>query len=221
AGTRAPGGPRAPPRQALRPGCEELADQIRGQLPAVVGRRAPKDGKRQEILIESVPGVRRIAALVDSSITTPSQLRKLEDGARARGVELSIHQIAWREEIGNAIDAAKATGAEALNVLASPLLFSSRAFILHRIAALRLPAIYQFPEMAEQGGLIGYGPLIVQLFRDIVSRQLAKLLRGSKPADLPVEQPTKFKLVINLKTAKVIGLEIPSTLLATADEVIE
>src|SRR5262245_2417260 len=218
---RLPREARDPARQALRPGCEELAAQIRRQLPAVVGRRAPKDGKRQEILIESVPGVRRIAALVDSSITTPSQLRKLEDGARARGVELSIHQIAWREEIGNATDAAKATGAEALNVLASPLLFSSRAFILHRIAALRLPAIYQFPEMAEQGGLIGYGPLIVQLFRDIMSRQLAKLLRGSKPADLPVEQPTKFKLVINLKTAKVIGLTVPAALLSLADEVIE
>ena len=106
-------------------------------------------------------------------------------------------------------------------MLASPLLFSSRAFIFHRLAALRLPAVYQFPEMAEQGGLIGYGPLLVQLFRDIVSRQLANLLRGSKPADLPVEQPTKFKLVINLKTAKALGLEVPPTLLARADEVIE
>src|SRR5262245_8447237 len=179
------------------------------------------DGKRQEILIESVPGVRRIAALVDSSTTTPSQLRMLEDGARARGVELSIHRVTWREEIGSAIDAAKAAGAGALNVLASPLLFSSRAFIFHRLAALHLPAAYQFPEMAEQGGLIGYGPLLVQLLRDIVSRQLANLLRGSKPADLPVEQPTKFKLVINLKTAKALGIDVPPTLLARADEVIE
>jgi len=192
-----------------------------GNITGITILSSELDGKRQEILIESVPGARRIAALVDSGTTTPSQLRMLADGARARGVELSIHQIAWREEIGNAIDAAKATGAEALNVLALPLLFSSRAFIFHRIAALRLPAIYQFPEMAEQGGLIGYGPLIVQLFRDIVSRQLAKLLRGSKPADLPVEQPTKFKLVINPKTAKALGLEVPPTLLARADEVIE
>src|SRR5262245_54747672 len=89
------------------------------------------DGKRQEILIEAVPGARRIAALVDSNTTTPSQLRMLEDAARARGVELSIHRVAWREEIGSAIDAAKAARAGALNVLASPLLFGSRAFIFH------------------------------------------------------------------------------------------
>jgi putative ABC transport system substrate-binding protein len=160
------------------------------------------DGKRQEILIEAVSGLRRIAALVDSNTTTPSQLRVLEDAARARGVELAIHQVAWREEIGSAIDAAKAAGAGALNVLASPILFTSRAFIFNRAEALRLPAVYQFPEMAEQGGLIAYGPPLVPLFREIMSRQLAKLLRGSKPADLPVEQPTKFELVINLKTAR-------------------
>jgi len=179
------------------------------------------DGKRQEILIEAVPGVSRIAALVDSNTTTPSQLRVLQEAAHARNVELSIHQIAWREEIGSAIDAAKATGAGALNVLASTLLFNSRAFIFNRVAALRLPAGYQFPEMAEQGGLIGYGPLIVQLFRDAMSRQLAKLLRGSKPADVPVEQPTKFELVINLQAAKAIGHNVPVPLLLRADKVIE
>ena len=179
------------------------------------------DGKRQEILIEAVPGVRRIAALVDSNTTTPSRLRALEEAARARGVELSIHRVARREEIGSAIDAAKAADAGALNVLASSLLFNSRAFIFGRVAALRLPAMYQWPEMAEEGGLIGYGPLIVQLYRDIMSRQLAKLLRGAKPTDLPVEQPTRFELVINLKTAKAIGHEVPAALVLRADEVIE
>src|SRR5262249_28509455 len=122
-------------------------------------------------------------ALVDSNTTTPSRLRALEEAARARGVELSSHQVARREEIASAIDAAKAADAGALNVLASSLLFNSRAFILDRVATLRLPAMYQWPEMAEEGGLIGYGPLIVQLYRDILSRQLAKLLRGVKPAD--------------------------------------
>ena len=192
-----------------------------GNITGVTILSSELDGKRQEILIEAVPGVHRIAALVDSNTTTPSQLRTLEDGARARGVELSIHRVAWREEIGSAIDAAKATGAGALNVLASSLLFNSRTFIFQRLAALRLPAVYQFPEMAEQGGLIGYGPLLVQLFRDIVSRQLAQLLRRSKPTDVPVEQPTKFVLVINVKTAKAMNHEFSTELLSRADEVIE
>src|SRR6516165_10416596 len=179
------------------------------------------DGKRQDILIEAAPGVRRIAALVDSNTTTSSQLRVLEDAARARSVELSVHQVAWREEIGNAIDGAKASGAGALNVLASSMLFNSRTFIFQHVATLRLPTVYQFPEMAEQGGLIGYGPLIVQLFRDVMSRQLAKLLRGAKPAELPVEQPTKFELVVNLRTAKAMGYELPTGLVLRADKVIE
>ena len=179
------------------------------------------DGKRQEILIEAVPGARRIAALADSNVSTPPRLRALEDAARARGVDLSIHSVAHREEIGSAIDAAKAAGVEGLNVLSSPLLFNSRAFIFDRAAALRLPAVYQWPEMAEEGGLIGYGPLIVSLFRDTMSRQLAKLLRGAKPAELPVEQPTKFELVVNLRTAKAMGYELPTGLVLRADKVIE
>lgn len=179
------------------------------------------DGKRQEILIEAVPGVRRIAALADSHTTTPSRLSALEDAARARGVSLSIHAVTRREDIANAIDAAKAADAGALNVLASALLFNNRDIIFDRIATLHLPAIYQWPEMAEQGGLIGYGPLIVQLYRDIMSRQLAKLLRGIKPADLPVEQPTRFELVINLRAAKAIGHEVPAPLVLRADKVIQ
>jgi putative tryptophan/tyrosine transport system substrate-binding protein len=151
------------------------------------------DGKRQEILIEAVPGVHRIAALADSNVSTPPRLRALEDAARASGVELSVHSVSRREEIGSAVDAAKAIGAQGLNVLASALLFNSRGFIFDRAAALRLPAVYQWPEMAEEGGLIDYGPMIISLFRDTVSRQLAKLLRGAQPADLPVEQPSRFE----------------------------
>src|SRR5215468_8997903 len=179
------------------------------------------DGKRQEILIEAAPRVRRIAALADIHTTTPSRLTELEEAARARGVELSIHQVARREEIASAIDAAKAADAGALNVLASALLFNNRAIIFDRVASLRLPAMYQWPEMAEQGGLIGYGPLIVELYRDIMSRQLAKLLRGINLAVLPVEQPTRFELVINLKAAKAIGHEVPAPLVLRADKVIE
>jgi len=196
-------------------------DRPGGNTTGVTLLASELDGKRQEILIEAVPGARRIAALADIHTTTPSGLSELEDAARARGVALSIHRVARREEIATAIDAAKAADAGALNVLASALLFNNRNIIFDRVATLRLPAAYQWPEMADQGGLIGYGPLIVQLYRDIMSRQLAKLLRGIKPADLPVEQPTRFELVINLRAAKSIGHEIPASLVLRADKVIE
>ena len=160
------------------------------------------DGKRQEILMEAVPGVHRIAALADTNVSRLSQLQALEDAARARGVELSILRLTRPEEITPALDAAKASGAEALNVLASALFFNNRTIILDRVAALSLPAMYQWPEWAEEGGLIGYGPRVVQLFRDVLSRQLAALLRGAKPADIPVEQPTRFELVINLRAGQ-------------------
>jgi ABC-type uncharacterized transport system substrate-binding protein len=196
-------------------------DRPAGNTTGVTLLASELDGKRQEILIEAVPGARRIAALADIHTTTPSGLSELEDAARARGVALSIHRVARREEIGSAIDAAKAADAGALNVLASALLFNNRSIIFDRVATLRLPAAYQWPEMADQGGLIGYGPLIVQLYRDIMSRQLAKLLRGIKPADLPVEQPTRFELVINLRAAKSIGHDVPTSLVLRADKVIE
>jgi putative ABC transport system substrate-binding protein len=93
--------------------------------------------------------------------------------------------------------------------------------IIEQARTLRLPAIYQWPEVAEQGGFIGYGPRIVQLFRDLLARQLVKALRGTKAADLPVEQPAKFELVINLQTAKAIGHEVPAGLVLRADKVIE
>ena len=179
------------------------------------------DGKRQDILIEAVPGLRRMAALADSSTTAPRQLQALQDAARARGVELSIYEIAKPNEIVAAIDAAKKVDAAALNVLASPLLFAARQVIMERATALHLPAMYQWPEVAEQGGLLGYGPRLVLIYREILARQMVSLLRGIKPGDIPVEQPTKFELVINLKTAKALGLTVPPTLLARADEVIE
>ena len=115
---------------------------------------------------------------------------------------------------------AQAAGAQALQVLATPLFFANQKLIIERTAALKLPAIYQWPELAEAGGLAGYGPRLTEVFRQR-ARQLAKILRGAKPADIPVEQPDKFELVINLRTAKAIGLEVPPALLDLADKVIE
>ena len=179
------------------------------------------DGKRQDILIEVLPGLRHMAALADSNTTAPQELQALQDAARIRGVAVSIHQVAKADEIAPAIEAAKTSGAAALNVLASPFLFANRQAIIEHAAAERLPAIYQWPDEAEQGGLIGYGPRLVQLYRDIMARQLVKLLHGTKPADLPIEQPTRFELVINLKTAKALGIALPETFLIRADKVVE
>ena len=179
------------------------------------------DGKRQDLLIDMVTGLRRMAALADSNTTTPAEAKAFQDAARARGVELLLHWVTKPEDVAPAINAAKNSGAAALNVLATPLLFNSRRIIFERAAALRLPGMYQWPEMAEEGGLAAYGPRIVQIFQEVLSKQLVKLLRGAKPADLPVEQPTKFELVINVKTAKIIGIRIPPSVLARADKLIE
>ena len=92
---------------------------------------------------------------------------------------------------------------------------------MDRVAALRVPTIYQYPETAEEGGFAAYGPRVIYVFRELLARQLVKLFRGIKVADIPVEQPTKFELVINLKTANALGVTVPPTLLARADKVIE
>src|SRR5262249_24275588 len=178
------------------------------------------DGKRQDILVEAVPGLRRLASLEDIT-TTPHHFQALQDEGRKRGIELLIQSVAKADGIAPSIDAAKASDVAALNVLASPLLFANRQIIIERADKLRLPAIYQWPEVAEEGGFIGYGPRIVQLYRDIFGRKLVQLLRGAKAADLRVEQPTQFELVINLRTAKAIGVEVPSALLLRADTLVE
>jgi putative tryptophan/tyrosine transport system substrate-binding protein len=178
------------------------------------------DDKRQDILIDAVPGIRRMAALADSAITLKRHLQQQQEVARARGVELSIFTVAKPEEIAPALDEAKARGAQAVNFLATPLQLLSRGLIFDRIAATRIPAIYQWPDMAEEGGLIGYGPRFTQVYRQR-ARQITKVLRGAKPSDVPVEQPSTFEMVINLRTAKAIGHEIPAGLLLRADKVIE
>ncbi len=178
------------------------------------------DGKRQEILIEAVPGLRRMAILADANNTAATKLDALQEAAHARGVELSIYRIAKGEEILGTIDVAKTSGAAALNVLASPMLDANYQLIMDWVAALRLPAMYQWPERAEEGGFAAYGPRFLGL-PSLQARQLAQLLRGTKVADIPVEQPTKFELVINLKTAQAMNVTVPEALLARADKVIE
>jgi putative ABC transport system substrate-binding protein len=178
------------------------------------------NGKRQEILMEAVPGARRIAVLADPLITEPAHLQALQNAARARGVEVAVFTAGAPEQIAPTMDKAKEWGATALNVLSAPLFSLNRRLVIERAAALGLPAIYEWAEMADEGGLIAYGARLTLIYRQL-ARLIVKVLRGIKPEDLPVEQPTKFDLVVNLKTAKALGLTIPESFLARADKVIE
>lgn len=178
------------------------------------------DGKRLEMLLEAVPDARRIAILADNAVTTPQQMKALEAAAKAHDVIASTH-IAFRaDDIMPALDGIVNAKEQALNVLASSLLNARRQEIIERMAAARLPAIYQWPETSEEGGFMAYGPRFATLYRPH-AQQAAKVLKGIKASDIPIEQPTKFELVVNLKTAKSIGRPIPPSLLLRADEVIE
>jgi putative ABC transport system substrate-binding protein len=178
------------------------------------------EGKRQDILIEAVPGLRLMAVLTDVNYTKFAKLETLQEAARAHNIEFSIHRVARGEEIAAAIDSAQASGATALNVISSPLFASYRQLIMERAAVAHLPTIYELAEVAEEGGFAAYGPRLSQL-QSIIAQQVTKLFRGTKIADIPVEQPTKLELVINLKTAKAMGVTVPEGLLARADKVIE
>jgi putative tryptophan/tyrosine transport system substrate-binding protein len=178
------------------------------------------DGKRQDILIEAVPGLRRLAALADVNHAV-AKLEALQKAARSHSVELSIYRIASGEQITAAMDRAQASGATALNIFAGPLLWANRQLIMDRATALRLPTMHEFPELAEEGAFAAYGPRLSRLFVEVMPQQIIKLFRGIKVAEVPVEQPTKFELVFNLKTAKAMGVEVPPSLLLRADKLIE
>ena len=130
-------------------------------------------------------------------------------GSSWRSLRSKGLQVTRGEEIAAAIDNAQTSGATALNVLSSPLFFAHLHLILDRAAALRLPAIYDFPEMAEEGGFAAYGPRLSQFFVKVMPQQIVKLFKGAKVADVPVEQPTMFELVINLETVMRWALRCP------------
>ena len=177
-------------------------------------------GKRLELLREAMPGLRQLAIMANADY--PPSMRELEEvetAARAFGIEtiaLKIRQVA---DIASAFEALKGR-AQALYVVGEPLTSANRVRINSFALAARLPTMVLGREIVETGGLMSYAPNFPSLYRragDLVD----KVLRGAKPADIPVEQPTKLDLVINLITAKAIGIEVPPMLLARADEVIE
>ena len=177
-------------------------------------------GKRLELLREVLPNVRRLAILTD--VTYPAavlETRQAEAAARTLGLQFVALEIRQAEDIAPAIHAQKGS-VDALYIGGGPLLTTNRLRITALALTARLPTIAVIRENVEAGALLSYGPNFPDLFRragDFVD----KILRGAKPGDIPVEQPTKFDLVINLITAKALGLEVPPMLLARADEVIE
>ncbi len=177
------------------------------------------NAKRLEVLKAAVPTASRIAAFWDPA-TGEFHLRTLHAVARTLSVELNVQRVRQADDLSHAFQAARAWHAEAVNVLASPLVWSLRQLIIDQAARTRLPVIYQWGEAVRDGGLLSYGPTRAEVFRALVAK-IDRVLRGAKPSDLPVEQPTKFELVINLKTAKALGLTIPQSVLMRADEVIQ
>jgi putative ABC transport system substrate-binding protein len=178
------------------------------------------DGKRLQLLTEIVPGADTIAALVDPNTNGPDQVRALIEEARSRAIKLSIHYAAAVQQIVPAIEAARAADAQALDVLASAFFNANRDLIIEYTARTRMPAIYQFPEYCAEGALVAYGSRLSSLYRD-AARLLVKVMTGTKPDQIPIEQPTKIELAVNLKTAHALGLTVPPSILARADEVIE
>jgi putative ABC transport system substrate-binding protein len=178
------------------------------------------DIKRLEILMELLSGAKRLAVLADARLLKPAQVEKLEAAARQKSVGLSIVRVDNPEGIEPGLKAAQAAGAEGVNILGSPLLFSARHRIFAATTALRLPTVYQWPEGATEGALVAYGPRYDETFRQW-GRMAGKVLRGAKPNALPVEQPSTFELAVNMKTARAFGVAIPPSILSRADDVIE
>jgi len=174
--------------------------------------------KRLSILKEILPGLSRVAVLWDPA--TRTQVEATEHAARSLGIKLQVLEVRGGADLSGAFRTAKRQHTEAINVLSSPLLASLFRQIIDLAAENRLPAIYQWREHAAAGGLVSYGPSLAGLWRQ-AAHIVGKVLKGAKPADLPVEQPTKFELAINLKTAKALGVTIPPALLLQADHLIE
>jgi ABC-type uncharacterized transport system substrate-binding protein len=180
--------------------------------------------KRLELLKQALPAVSRIAALwhpgAYGEFTMKQMMGNMEAAAGALLVRLQLVEVRGPGEFDSAFMAMAREQAEALIVFPSPMLFSERRHIVDLATRRRIPSIAMAREFAELGGLMAYGASLRDLFRR-AGIYVDKILEGTKPADLPVQQPTKFELVINLKTARTLGLEVSPTVLATADEVIE
>ena len=177
------------------------------------------DAKRLEILAELLPARSTVLLLADP--TTHRESRPALDATAASlGLTLREAVVGTPDQIEQAMREAKDQGAAGVNILSSALFFALRGHLISIAAKLALPAIYQWPEIAEDGGLIAYGPSLRGAFRQVTT-VVDKVLKGAKPSDIPVEQPTRFSLVINLRTASALGLTIPPLTLLRADRAVD
>jgi putative ABC transport system substrate-binding protein len=210
----------AAPGDPVRTGLVASLARPGGNVTGLSSQAAEAAGKRLELLREIVPGLRKLAIMANADNPAAIlEIGEVQGAARTLGLETITSQIRRVEDIAPAIDALKGR-ADALYVCADPLLNTNRVRINTLALGVRLPTMHGVREYVEAGGLMSYGPNIPDLYRR-AAEFVDKILRGAKPGDIPVEQPTKFDLVINLITAKALGLEMPPTLLARADEVIE
>jgi putative ABC transport system substrate-binding protein len=174
-----------------------------------------------ELLKEAVPGVLQVAVLANRSNTSNSPfLKGIEAAARTLKVKIDILDAGNAAELDRALATIGASKAQGMIVTSDPFLYNTRATIVQFAASKRLPAMYFFKPFAEAGGLMSYGASLEESYRRAAT-YVDKILKGAKPADLPIEQPTRFELVINMKTARALGLRIPQSLLLRADHVIE
>jgi putative ABC transport system substrate-binding protein len=177
-------------------------------------------GKHLQVLKEIIPSMSRVAVLGDPGINAP-QIRELERVARSLSVQTqAVEAVNGPTDLGNAFDKAKTWRADALVVLSNPLSLAYRTKIADLAKIAGLPTMYLYQAHVRAGGLISYGPDLPDMFRRC-GAYVGRILHGTKPADLPIERPTRFELVVNLRTAKALGIDIPETILVRADEVIE
>jgi putative ABC transport system substrate-binding protein len=190
-----------------------------GNLTGLAQHTAELSGKRLELLKEAFPKATRVA-LLWSSTAGDRHFNEAQDAARALALKLRSLDVRQHDDFERAFEAARKETVEALIVAPHPLINNQRIKIVEFAAKSRLPAIYPLPEFIEVGGLMSYSPNTADTYRRAAA-YVDRILKGTKPADLPVERPTKFEFVVNLKTAKQIGLTIPPNVLARADRVIK
>jgi len=192
-----------------------------GNLTGVSGFAPELSGKRLEMIREILPQADRIAVFANrANPVTVSILSATELAAQQMRMKLHVIDVRQLAQLGTAFETVRRERADALVLVADPLLFSFRPQIIQLAARHRMPTVYETRLFPDAGGLLSYGPLAQERF-ERMAVYVDRVLRGAQPGDLPIEQPTKFELVINLKTAKALGLTIPQTLLQRADEVIQ